>query len=207
MVSQQRNTLTEIITSTWTLIILRNDDATTIPHSFLFIRVSLQPWTTVKSNFSQNPRKEPSQHPFALVNPKQPGAALLWAYICLKIVPNSHHSLHTDTKDNCGQHGQHKLVVWLHPKFTSRQRLQSMIFFMQITIVSVTVSASTQWHMLLLTWYEHDELLTWRWQDNRRTANGNLLFQGKASYSCSKRCLQSIYSLFPPPLPPCASSL
>ena len=45
---------------------------------------------------------------------------LLWARICFKIVPNSRHSPHSDTKDNYGQHGQHKLevklVIWLHPK-------------------------------------------------------------------------------------------
>ena len=29
------------------------------------------------------------QHPFAPVNPKQPGTALLWGRICLKTVPNS----------------------------------------------------------------------------------------------------------------------
>ena len=105
-------------------------------------------------------------------------------------------SLHYDTKDNYGQHGQHKLVVWLHRKFTSRRRFQSKSFFMQITIVSVAVNASTQWQTLLLAWRERDESLTWWWQDNRRSANGNLLFLGKASFSCSQRCLQTHFFFF-----------
>ena len=71
-------------------------------------------------------------------------------------------------------------------------------FFMQITIASVAVSLSRQWRTLLLTWREHDESLTWWWQDNRRPAN--LLFLWKASFSCSQRCLQTVYFLLPPPL-------
>ena len=51
---------------------------------------------------------------------------------------------------------------------------------------------------------EKDESLTWWWQDNRLSANGNLLFVVKASFSCSQRCLPTVYFLLPPPLPPCA---
>ena len=75
-----------------------------IPHSFLFPWVSL-PWTTGKfKNFSQNPCEERPQHPFAPVNPKQPGDALLWARICLKtvsqtVVMHAFHSLRSETKD------------------------------------------------------------------------------------------------------------
>ena len=138
MVPRQGNAMAEmpasLIALTWSSIILCNGDAITIPRSFLFVWLSLVR-TTAKLNFSQNPREEPPQHPFAPVNPKQPGTALLWARICLKFVPNSRQSLHSDTKDNYGQHGQHKLVVRFHPKFTSRQCFQSMFFFMQITII------------------------------------------------------------------------
>ena len=75
-----------------------------IPHSFLFPWVSL-PWTTGKfKNFPQNPCEEPPQHPFAPVNPKQPGDALFWARICLKtvrqtVVMHAFHSLRSETKD------------------------------------------------------------------------------------------------------------
>ena len=119
MVPRQGNATAEmpasLIASTWSLIILGNGDATTIPRSFFFVWVSL-PRTTAKLNFSQNTWEELPQHPFAPVNPKQPGAALLWARICLKIMPNSgqaFHRLHSN-QDNCGQNGYHKLVVW-HP--------------------------------------------------------------------------------------------
>ena len=78
------------------------------------------------------------------------------------------------------------------PSQTSRRRFQSILSFMQITIVSVAVSASRQWQTFLLAWRERDESLTWWWQDNRRSANANLLFLGKASYSCSQRCLQTV---------------
>ena len=199
MVPRQGNAMTEmpdfLIASTWSFITLCNGDATTIPRYFLFVWVSL-PGTNAKFNFSQNPWEEPPQHPFAPVNSKQPGAALLWARICLKIVPNSGQSLHYDTKDNYGQHGQHKLVVWLHRKFTSLRRFQSTLLFMQITIVRVAVNAFRQWQTLLLAWRERDESLTWLWQDNRRSANGNLLFLGKASFSCSQRCPQTLFFLF-----------
>ena len=76
------------IASTWSLIILHNGDAAIVLRSFLFVWVSLSR-TTAKLNFSQNPWEELPWHSFAPVNPKQPGAALLWARICLKIVPNS----------------------------------------------------------------------------------------------------------------------
>ena len=80
-------------------------------------------------------------------------------------------------------------MVWLHPKFSSRLCFQSMLFFlMQTTIESVTVSASGQWQTLLLAWCKCDKSLTWWWQDNCRSANGNLLFLRKASFSCSQRC-------------------
>ena len=59
---------------------------------------------------------------------------------------------------------------------------------MWITIESVAVSASGRWQTLLLAWCERDESLTWWWQDNHHSANGNLLFLGKASFSCSQRC-------------------
>ena len=209
MVPRQCNAMAEmpvsLIASTRSLIILRNGDATTIPCSFVFVWVSL-PRTTAKLNFSENTWQEPPQHPFAPVNPKQPGAALLWVRICLKIAPNSRHSLHPDTKDNYGQHGQHKLVACLHPKFSSRRRFRLMLFFFNANYNSwsVAVSASWQWQTLLLAWLERDESLTWWWRDNRHSAKGNLLFQGKASFSCSQRCLQTVYFLLPPPPPPCA---
>ena len=69
--------------------------------------------------------------------------------------------------------------------------------------VSVVVSMSRQWQMLLLAWRKHDESLTWWWQDNRCSANRNLLFLGQASFSGSQRCLQTVNFLLPPPLPPC----
>ena len=69
--------------------------------------------------------------------------------------------------------------------------------------VSVVFSMSRQWQMLLLAWHEHDESLTWWWQDNRCSANRNLLFLGQASFSGSQRCLQTVNFLLPPPLPPC----
>ena len=59
---------------------------------------------------------------------------------------------------------------------------------MWITIESVAVSASGQWQTLLLAWRKRDESLTWWWQDNHHSANGNLLFLGKASFGCSQRC-------------------
>ena len=45
-------------------------------------------------------------------------------------MPNRHHSLHYNTKDNYGQHAQQKLEVhvWLHPKFASRWQFQSIFF-------------------------------------------------------------------------------
>ena len=48
------------------------------------------------------------------------------------VVKHGFHILQSYRKGNYGQHvqhGQHKLVVWLHPKFTSRRRFQSMFFF------------------------------------------------------------------------------
>ena len=118
MVPRQGNAMAEVpaslIASTWSLVILSNGGATTIPRSFLFVLVSL-PRTTAKLNYSQNPWEEPPQHPFAPVNAKQPGSALLWARICLKIVQtvveHAFDSLLSGTKDNYGQYGQHKLVV------------------------------------------------------------------------------------------------
>ena len=80
---------------------------------------------------------------------------------------------------------------------TNRRHFQSMLSFM-LAIVSVAVSESRQWQTLLLAWREDDESLTWWWQDIRRSANGNLLFLGKASFSCSQRCLQTVYFLLPP---------
>ena len=68
-----------------------------------------------------------------------------------------------------------------------------MYFFANKT----SVSTSRQWQTLLLAWREHDGSLTWWWQDNRHSANGNLLFLGKASFSRSQRCLQTIYFFFP----------
>ena len=134
MVPWQGNAMAEmpasLIAPTWSSIILCNGDAITIPCSFLFVWLSLAR-TTAKLNFSQNPREEPQQHPFAPVNPKQPGAALLSTHL-LENSDNSRHSLHSDTKDNNGQHGQHKLVVWLHPKSTSRQCFQSMFFLYKL---------------------------------------------------------------------------
>ena len=56
---------------------------------------------------------------------------------------------------------------------------------------------------LLLAWRECDELLTWWWQDNRRSAIGSLLFLGKASFGCYQT-LQTVYFLLPLPLLPCA---
>ena len=103
---------------------------------------------------------------FAPVNPKQPCAALPWERICLKIAPNSLHSLHFDTKDNYGQHGQHKLVVCLHRKFTSRRRFQSMLFsFMQITIVEVSRLAHPGNDK---RFYSHDSSVMSRWHDDGR---------------------------------------
>ena len=63
--------------------------------------------------------------------------------------------------------------------------------------VSVVVSMSRQWQMLLLAWRKHDESLTWWWQDNRCSANRNLLFLGQASFSGSQRCLQTVNFLLP----------
>ena len=189
MVPQQGNAMAampaSLIASLWSLLILRNGDATTIPRSFPFVWVSL-PRTTAKLNFSQNPWEEPPQHPFAPVNPKQPGATLLvfaWK-LCQTVVKHAFHSLHSDTKDNYGQHGQHKLVVWLHPKFTSRRRFQSIL------------------QTLLLGWREHDESLTW-WQVNPRSANSNMLFLGKASFSCSQKMSTDRLFSSSPTLPPC----
>ena len=205
MVPRQGNAMAEmsasLVASSWSLTILCNGDATTIPRSFLFVWVSLLR-TTAEFNFSHNPWEEQPQRPFAPVNPKQPGAALLFAWkLCQTVVKPAFHSLHFDTKDNYGQHGQRKLV--LYPKFTSRWRFQSMLFFYaNYNIVSVAVSASRQWQMLLLAWRERDESLTWWWQDNRRSANGNLLFLGKASFSCSQKCLQTVYFLLPPSTTP-----
>ena len=190
MVQLQGNAKAEmsasLIALTWSFIIPRNSDATTIPRSLLFVWVSLL-GTTAKLYFSQNPLEEPPQHPFAPVNPKHPSAALLWERICLKIVPNSRHSLHYDTKDNYGRHAQHKLLVWPHPKFTSRRQA--------VGIKNASTRAVRR---------ERDESLTWSWQDYRRSANGNLLFLRKASSSCSQRCLQTVYFLLSSPLPPCA---
>ena len=113
---------------------IHNGDAATVLRSLLFVWVS-PPRTTAKSSFSQNPWEESPWHSFDPVNPKQPWAALLWAHICLKIilcqtvVKRAFHSLHSDTKDNYGQHGRHKLVVWFHPKFTSQWHFWSMLFF------------------------------------------------------------------------------
>ena len=70
MVPRQGNTMAEtpasLIPSSWSLIILRNSDATTIPRSFRFVWVSL-PRTTAKLNFSQNPWEETPRHPFRLL--------------------------------------------------------------------------------------------------------------------------------------------
>ena len=48
-------------------------------------------------------------------------------------------------------------------KFTSRWRFQSMLFFMQITIESVTLSASNDKRFFL-----HDESVMSRWHDDDR---------------------------------------
>ena len=62
--------------------------------------------------------------------------------------------------------------------------------------------ASRQRHLkLLLAWRERDEWLTWWWQDNRRSANGNLLFLGKARSVAPKDVYRwSIFFLSPTPL-------
>ena len=73
-------------------------------------------------------------------------------------------------------------------------------FFMQMTIVSVAVSAS-RWQTLLLAWHERDVSLTWWWQDNRRSAKGNLLLLGKASFSCSYDVYRPSILFFPTPIP------
>ena len=71
------------------------------------------------------------------------------------------------------------------------------IFSCKIQLVSVAVSASRQWQTLLLAWRERDESLTWWWHDNRRSANGNLLFLGKASSVASKNVYRPSIFFFP----------
>ena len=107
LVLQHGNAMTEmpasLIASTCSLIVLHNGDATN--STFFSLRLSFTAannWSIL--NFSQNLWEELPQHPFAPVNPKQPGAALLWARIYLKIVPNSCQACfsvnpHSDTKD------------------------------------------------------------------------------------------------------------
>ena len=70
-------------------------------------------------------------------------------------------------------------------------------FLMQITIESFTVSASGQWQTLLLTWCECDKSLTWWWQDNCLSANGNLLFLGKARSVAPKDVYRPFIFFFP----------
>ena len=108
--------------------------------------------------FRKTPWKNRHNIPGSL-NPKQPGAALLWACICWKIVPNSRHSLHSDTTDNYGQYDS-------IPSSQVSGAFNRCYFFMQITIkiVSVAFSASRQLQTLLLAWRERDESLTWWWQ-------------------------------------------
>ena len=64
-------------------------------------------------------------------------------------------------------------------------------------------NASRQRHLkLLLAWRERDESLTWWWEYNRRSANGNLLFLGKARSVAPKDVYRwSIFFLSPPPPP------
>ena len=80
----------------------------------------------------------------------------------------------------------------------------SSYFIQKKKIVSVAVSASRQWQMLLLAWRERDESLTWWWQDNRRSANGKLLFLGKQVSVAPKDVYRPSSFLFLIPLPPCA---
>ena len=62
-------------------------------------------------------------------------------------------------------------------------------------------NASRQRQTLLLVGLERDESLTWWWQDNRRSANGNLLFLGKARSVAPKDVYRwSIFFLSPTPL-------
>ena len=63
-------------------------------------------------------------------------------------------------------------------------------------------NASRQRQTLLLAWRERDESLTWWWQDNRRSANGNLLFLGKARSVAPKDVYRSSIFFFPRPSPP-----
>ena len=62
-------------------------------------------------------------------------------------------------------------------------------------------NASRQRQTLLLVGLERDESLRWWWQDNRRSANGNLLFLGKARSVAPKDVYRwSIFFLSPTPL-------
>ena len=102
--------------------------------------------------------------------------------------------LHPKTRDKRhGQHGQHKLVVWLHRKFTS------MLFFLfKLQLVSVAVSTSHDDKLF----HSHDTGVMSHWHhDDRIITDNHLLFLGKVSFSCSQWCLQTICVLLPHPYP------
>ena len=154
--------------------------------TFFFLRLSFRlPRKTAKLNFLRNPWEKPPQHPFAPGNPKQPGAALLWVRICLKIVPNSRHSLHSDTKDNYDQHGQHMLVTWLHPKLTTRGHFDVIFYVFYVLRLArpLMTNASTG---MMRAWWVVDGMMTGWWWENRHSANGNLLFLEKAKFHLPK---------------------
>ena len=133
-----------------------------IQRSFLFVWVSLIRTTGKFKNVSQNPWEEPPQHPFAPVNRKQSGAALLWAPICLKTVPNSRQARFPQSTLRNKRYGQHKLVVWPHPKFTI-----GVIFFYSnynILLARVAVSAPGDDKRC----YSHDAIVMSRWHDDDR---------------------------------------
>ena len=74
-----------------------------------------------------------------------------------------------------------------------------MLFFYANTIESVTVGASRRQQILLVAWRERDESFTWWWQDNRRSANGNLLFLGKQVSVAPKDVYRPSIFFFPHP--------
>ena len=102
--------------------------------------------------------------------------------------------LHSKTRDKRhGQHGQHKLVVWLHRKFTSM-----LLFLFKLQLVSVAVSTSHDDKLF----HSHDTGVMSHWHhDDRIITDNHLLFLGKVSFSCSQWCLQTICFLLPHPYP------